>query len=312
MKDRAQHLQDLLQTSCTVNEMRQLVRHLPGGLELHLPEGSARPAEFAWELVQLLTRHNALDDQFFAAFIAERPRRRAEIAAVAAKYGVINLAHTMPLPTEVRTGTAESPPVMPQTQGSSKRTIVALGALGLVVVVPGLAASTLLQRDRSDSAAQAREPLVRDTSAHLPDLPVIIPSGTTGSFIDAKPVPLSHEPDVEPTRGPASDTSITATSASEDSMLAEPDSKLLQREACASLHRRTKAVMSTCADQEGLTTNEATVSISVSSSGEDITITPRDGARAQYLRCIENKIQLTAKAVGRAKVVPYECKLAPG
>lgn len=68
----------------TLSEMRQLVRYLPDGGDLlaRLPDGSVSPIDFAFETVQLLDRHAALDSTFWSKLTEERPRLAPEISSL--------------------------------------------------------------------------------------------------------------------------------------------------------------------------------------------------------------------------------------
>lgn len=88
--DAIRQLRTLLLHAFSASEMRRLIRSLPGSadLHLHLPGPTAAPAALADAIVDVLQRHERIDTDFFALLRRERPRRAAEIDAVARRFNL--------------------------------------------------------------------------------------------------------------------------------------------------------------------------------------------------------------------------------
>ena len=79
----------LLLSMFSASELRRLVRWMRDGdaLSAALPGANASPMQVATDVVEVLHRSGALDASFFALLREERPRRVAEINAVAQRFG---------------------------------------------------------------------------------------------------------------------------------------------------------------------------------------------------------------------------------
>jgi hypothetical protein len=80
-------LEKLLLSLLGEADVRRIVRHLPGGEDMHteLPGPGASLRDLVHEAVSVLGRHGRLDGRFFEALVAERPARGDEIRALAAR-----------------------------------------------------------------------------------------------------------------------------------------------------------------------------------------------------------------------------------
>lgn len=80
-------LEKLLISLLTEADVRRIVRLLPGGEEMHaeLPGIGVSLTALVHQAVSVLERHGRLDRTFFEALVAERPARRDEIRALAAR-----------------------------------------------------------------------------------------------------------------------------------------------------------------------------------------------------------------------------------
>jgi KaiC/GvpD/RAD55 family RecA-like ATPase len=93
-------LENLLVSLLTEADVRRIVRLLPGGEDMHadLPGTSVSLKELVHQAVSVLARHGRLDGVFFEAVVAERPARRDQIRALAARMPGPTTA-TPPAPT---------------------------------------------------------------------------------------------------------------------------------------------------------------------------------------------------------------------
>jgi tetratricopeptide (TPR) repeat protein len=80
-------LEKLLISLLTEADVRRIVRLLPGGEDMHaeLPGTGVSLTALVHQAVSVLERHGQLDGAFFEVLGAERPRRNAEIRALAAR-----------------------------------------------------------------------------------------------------------------------------------------------------------------------------------------------------------------------------------
>jgi hypothetical protein len=80
-------LEKLLISLLAEADVRRIVRHLPGGEDMHteLPGPGASLRDLVHEAVSVLGRHGRLDGRFFEALVTERPARGDEIRALAAR-----------------------------------------------------------------------------------------------------------------------------------------------------------------------------------------------------------------------------------
>lgn len=78
-------LHQLLLSLFSADELRRFIRYMPGGESVisQLPGPGASPASLADSAVEVLERHGLVTPEFFQHALAERPRRAADIHAVA-------------------------------------------------------------------------------------------------------------------------------------------------------------------------------------------------------------------------------------
>ena len=78
-------LHRLLLSLFSADELRRFIRYMPGGESVisDLPGPGASPASLADSAVELLGHHGLVTPEFFQHVLAERPRRAADIQAVA-------------------------------------------------------------------------------------------------------------------------------------------------------------------------------------------------------------------------------------
>jgi len=74
-------LEEFLMSAFSDNELRRFIRYLPEGDQMlnRLPANGVSLSEFTSAFVELAQRDGIIDDKFFAALMAERPRRRDAI-----------------------------------------------------------------------------------------------------------------------------------------------------------------------------------------------------------------------------------------
>lgn len=271
--DPAPRLRALLQQRCSVADMRTLVRDLPGELELHLPEGPVRPAEFASELVLLLRRHHALDATFFRALLALRPRLRAEILALAADHGCTELAG---IPAD------HAPELAPRT--NAPRTNDPRRRLGALAVLPVLTGAALLAW-----------PLVRPSEPPL-QLPLL-------------PLPAAEHDD--PSDAPQASPSPPEASAPATARSSRPDTRPRSLDPCARLKQATRSELGKCAETDGLSLSEATVDVAFTPGSSRVTL-PRRPDEPTFVACIEKAIESAAEAMPPEPTKKkYTCTLSP-
>jgi hypothetical protein len=109
-------LEDFLARAFDEHGLRRLVRDLPGGEPVlrQLPGAAASPEVLVVAVVDALRRHGLLSHELFAALTRERPRRAAEIAALAASFAA-------PASTEPGVAAVPAPAASP-----ARRTVVVL------------------------------------------------------------------------------------------------------------------------------------------------------------------------------------------
>jgi serine/threonine protein kinase len=93
-------LEKLLISLLTEADVRRLVHLLPGGENMHaeLPGAGVSLTALVHQAVSVLERHGRLDGEFFEVLVAERPARRDEIRALAARM----LGSAPPVPPDER------------------------------------------------------------------------------------------------------------------------------------------------------------------------------------------------------------------
>jgi len=299
--DRAQKLHGLLENSCNIAEMRDLIRRLPGGLLPHLHEGPMTRAEFAAELVELLGRHDRIDAELFRGLLAFRPKRRAEIMAVASRYDILDIDAS---------ATATRGPSVAHTshlQGTrSRRRFALVGALGsLAIVAMVLFVFVLSQLDSAEPT---------DTSRILAATPAPSPAGATLVPPAAPTQPADSGESMMPYDGtPPTEfgRALTPGAAKSGSGSApRPTVEPLEREACISLKKRTRSALSTCAKGEALGHKEAAVNIIISSGGQTVEVTPRSGQRYPgYLQCARDVVKPVVADIRLENAKIYKCEL---
>jgi hypothetical protein len=89
-------LEKLLISLLAEADVRRIVRLLPGGEDMHaeLPGDGVSLSVLVHQTVSILERHGRLDGAFFEILVAERPARRKEIRALAAR--MLGPAHAVP------------------------------------------------------------------------------------------------------------------------------------------------------------------------------------------------------------------------
>jgi hypothetical protein len=105
-----QALEKLLLSMFSADELRRLIRYLPGGdaLSAGLPGANASLAALASETVAALVREGMIDMDFWGRLLAERPRRKPDIDGVRARFSGPGVAPT----SGTRGASAESLPVV--------------------------------------------------------------------------------------------------------------------------------------------------------------------------------------------------------
>lgn len=107
-------LEALLASTLSEAELRRLIRNLPSADSVtgELPGVGAPRNHLAHEVASLLARRGCIDAALFQTLVDSVPTRYAEIAAVAAEFGVVQ-----PPPAAMAPARASSPPPPPAARG---------------------------------------------------------------------------------------------------------------------------------------------------------------------------------------------------